>query len=144
MGGVWAAPCGGCGAQAPQGRAKLTTSLRVTSRPPPRKPHPKETMKGTLMAHLTSEQIEDLQGSLSAAFSIYMIEEWPLSFLLHLIDHMDGYTVATAAQWGWGDTEVREGACATAQKLFGVDGEGDDNEKARVYYAAWARNQRGL
>lgn len=95
------------------------------------------------MAHLTDEQIEDLKGSLSAVFDVYMIKTWQAAFLEHLISHMDGYTVATAAQWGWGDTEVREGACATAQKLFGVVDEGDANEKARAYYEAWSRDQRG-
>lgn len=90
------------------------------------------------MATLAPSDAQDLRDTLSCYFGADLAEEVSDAFLHHLIDQTPPSTVGLAAEWGWGDTEVRDEVCALAERVLGVpDPERDrtlsDSERANAY-----------
>lgn len=90
------------------------------------------------MATLTPGDAQDLRDTLSCYLGADLAEEVSDAFLRHLVDQTPPSTVGLAAEWGWGDTEVRDKTCALAERILGVsDPERDrtlsDSERANAY-----------
>ncbi|PRX92034.1 hypothetical protein [Allonocardiopsis opalescens] len=69
---------------------------------------------------LTQSETEDLRSALSCAFGADLADEFSEDFLICLVSRLPATVIELADEWTWNDTEVREAACAEAERLLGV------------------------
>ena len=60
---------------------------------------------------LTVKEVEELRNALSATFGANVAADLSGKFLNHLAGQSSPYMRATASEWGWDDTEVRDDVC---------------------------------
>jgi len=69
---------------------------------------------------LTVKEVEEMRNALSATFGANVADDLGEKFLNHLAEQSSPYMRATASEWGWDDTEVRDDVCGRAERELGA------------------------